>query len=148
MEPHAARRDFEAKRASIEDPGVATPLTPELGANPRQQLSQLEGLRDVVDSTGIQPHHDVELLVARRQHDHFEQRVGSVDPAADVQAIHVRESEVEQDQVRLPADRGGRGLVAGSLPAHIEVVPGERSDERGADAFVVLDEQHLFGIHG
>jgi hypothetical protein len=71
----------------------------ELGAHPRQELGQPEGLGHVVDRTGVEPDHDVELFGPSRHSDDAEQWPQLDEAAAQLDAVGVREAEVEENEV-------------------------------------------------
>lgn len=68
-------RDIDDERAQVELCGtvrVAPTDPPKRRPDPGHELRHLERLSDVVVGTGLQPHHDVDGVRPRRQHDHRE----------------------------------------------------------------------------
>ena len=74
---------------------------PRDGIDAREQFVDAEGLGDVVVGARAQPPHLVGLVAARGEHEDTECGVLLAKPAADFEAVHAREHEVEQDQVEL-----------------------------------------------
>jgi hypothetical protein len=106
-----------------------------------QQLGEPERLRHVVVGAGVQPDDEVHLVRASGQHEHRRGQPLVADRPGDVEPVHVRQAEVEHDEVGLA------GAVDGSLPGalHLDVVAlaSERPRERLGDRGVVLRQQHL-----
>jgi len=68
--------------------------------DPRHELARVEGLGEVVVGADLEPDDLVHVLVARGQHE--DGHVGVLaDPLADLDAVDVREHQVEHDQRRL-----------------------------------------------
>jgi D-alanyl-D-alanine carboxypeptidase/D-alanyl-D-alanine-endopeptidase (penicillin-binding protein 4) len=109
------------------------------GSDARHQLSQPEGLDEVVVGAELQPDDPIGLL-APGAHDDDRHIAAGPQPTADLVAVDVGEPEVEQDDV------GGRrveGLAAGGDVPHVEPVPFQPRDQRLGDGAVVLDQEHL-----
>jgi hypothetical protein len=92
-----------------------------VGANPREQLGETEGLGDVVVGAGFEPDDYVHLVTSGRQHDQHAVRVAQPDLSAHLHAVDVRQTQVEQDQLEtLPVDQVDRG---GSRPRPVDGMP-------------------------
>jgi hypothetical protein len=71
---------------------------------------------------------------------HDDRDVGAgADPAAHVEAVGVREPEVEQHDIGLPEPR--ERLRAGGRAEHGEAVPRHHAGQRVRDPVVVLDDE-------
>ena len=126
---------------------IAPPDGPARGApehrlDPRDELGQLEGLRDVVVGAELEPDDDVVQLAPRREH-HDRHLALTADLTADLEPVQRRKHHVEDDEVerplletkeRIPAVAGGRDAKAGLLEAEAGDLP---------DGGVVLHEQHV-----
>ncbi|GAA3206779.1 hypothetical protein GCM10020256_02000 [Streptomyces thermocoprophilus] len=110
-------------------------------AHAGHQFAHAERFREIVVGSQFQAEHPVGLLAARAEDD--DGHVGDLaDAPADVDAVHVRQSQVEQDDIAVRASQplGAGGDVIDRQP----VVP-EPLGERLGDRLVVLDEQRPYG---
>ena len=136
-----ARAAVEDDVAGREPVGVGLRLgAAEHGADTCSQLARRERLRDVVVRTELEPGDAVDLLVAGRQH-HDRQRRDRANRLAEVEAVGVRELEVEDRQpdvvsLELLQPLRAAGGPDDAKPLALEV----RADDRG-DVLLVLDEQ-------
>ena len=111
--------------------------------DPQDELAQVERLRDVVVGTELEPHDAIDRLLARGQHDDGQARRSLVplQPPADLDAVHVREHEVEENQI----ERLGRDLLQRLHAVLREHDPISRSLERAVEQApqigLVLDDQ-------
>ena len=71
---------------------------PQVRADPGQQLGEAKRLDQIVVAAGVQPGDDVELVVARRQDQDRQVRARGAQPPADLQAVDVRQAEVEDHE--------------------------------------------------
>src|SRR3954454_8712242 len=122
---------------------------PQDGLDSGRQLARRERLRDVVVRPELEPCNAVRLLVARGEHQDRPLRARA-DPAADLEAVHARESDVEPDEAhRLAAQLGDR-LLPGPAPEHapavllLEVLLDEPSDR----VVVLHEEERATRCHG
>jgi hypothetical protein len=108
----------------------------------RDELARVERLREVVVGADLEPDDLVHVLVAGRQHQ--DRHVGGLaDPPAHLDAVDVREHQVEDDQGRLLRGRLRERLGAGrGRPDGVAGVLQVERDERGDRGFV-LDHQHV-----
>ena len=108
--------------------------------DPRDELARVERLRQVVVGADLEPDDLVDVLVARGQHQ--DRHVGALaDPLADLDAVDVRQHQVEHDQRRRV--RGGLAERVGAgrrRPHRVAGVPQVERDERGDRALVLDDE--------
>src|SRR5438309_782403 len=74
-------------------PGAA----PENGSHPGHGLAWVEGLREVVVGADLEARDLVEIVVARRQHQHG-QRARLANPPADLDPVEVGEHQVQNDE--------------------------------------------------
>src|SRR6202034_179014 len=89
-------------------------------ADPGQQLGQPERLGDVVVGAGVQADHRVHLVGPRGQYEH---RCGAAlgpKPPADLQAVELRQPQVENDQVYAAAQ--GTAKRARTVSRYVYVV--------------------------
>ena len=92
------RPEVDPNRTQLQDFG-GRPSTPQDGVHPRQELLQLEGLRDVVVGAQVQATDFVVLVAPRRNDQHGRAAVAS-QCAAQFEAIHTGQHDVEDDEVR------------------------------------------------
>src|SRR3954453_3272675 len=106
-----------------------------------EQLLALERLDEVVVGARVEPLHARLDRVARGQHED-RHVVGGAQAARDLDAVELRQAEVEDHEVRVV--RGG--LVERCLPAaaeaHVVAVQAQRALEHLRDLVVVLDDEH------
>jgi hypothetical protein len=131
------RRRRRRPRARSSRPATARP--PQHGLDARDELARRERLRDVVVGAELEPDDAVGLLVARRQHQDRDARAAA-DAAGRLEAVDVRQPEIEDDDPRAPPVDGLEpafaALFADDLePGTLEVCADER-----ADRVVVFDD--------
>jgi hypothetical protein len=106
--------------------------------DPRQKLADAVWLDDVVVRAELEPHHPVDLLAPRADDD--DRHAGALSkPPADLQAVQVGQTEVEQNEVCLPSVEGSlsrRGAV------DLESLPREALEQRLGNRVLVLDDQN------
>ena len=113
------------------------------GADPGQEFVRAEGLGEVVIRPQIQCGDLVPLMGAGGDH-HHRQAGPAAQAAEDVQTIHVRQAEVQNDQVGTVGGDHGKRLLAGlGLHGFIAVVVEDRGNEV-RDALLVLNYQNFF----
>ncbi len=135
------------------------------GANARQNLFEMERLGDVIVGAGIEALHLVAPAVARREHEHRHYAPVTPPGFQHRDAIHLRQTDVEDDGVvrlavaeemsflavkRAVDDVTGVGQRGGELAIKIGVV---LDDEEGARAYVSglltpVDEFAAAGVNG
>src|SRR4051812_26904780 len=120
---------------------AAVPAAAQQRPHTRAQHRQRERLRQVVVGARVEPGHLVELGAARREHEDLQPRAAVARAAAHLDAVDVRQAEVEDEQVDTAGldaveRRGARGDV-------LDVVPltGQGAHERLADRGIVFDDQ-------
>ena len=114
------------------------------GADPGGQLLGNDGLGDVVVGTGLEPGDQVVGVgLGGDDDDRHDARGPQV--AADLEAAHVGQPQIEQHQVRLPfGERGQPGPAVFGLADLVALVL-EGQAQRQPDGIVVFDEQQ--GMH-
>ena len=93
-------------------------LAPQQGAHTGDQFAHAEGFRDVVVGAEFEPDHPVGLFAARSQHQDRSVGISFMTPdlAADLQPVHSRKHQIQDDQVR-----GSRRISASArLPSVTE----------------------------
>lgn len=107
-------------------------------ADPGDQFPHAERFRQVVVGAQLQAQHAVGLLAACAEDDDGHVR-DLPDAATDVDAVHVRQSQVEQDDVVV---RASQALRAGGDVVDRQSEVAEPFHERLGDRLVIFDEQH------
>jgi hypothetical protein len=119
-----------------------------VGTHPRQQLTFVEGLRQVVDRPELEPLNDALHIILGGEKDDgnvARLRIG-LQPATDLVAIHVWHHDVEQDELKR-ARRGPlqRSLSVGRELEGVPLIPqdvGQELDVLG----LVVDDQDLEAV--
>src|SRR3954447_25828373 len=133
---------LRATYVAVPDAALAVDGSPTDGTDPSNQLPEAERFGDVVVRAQLEAEHAVELLASRGQHDD-----GCCGPspqlAGYVAPVHVRESEIEQDQfVAVFRKCAGAGRhVSDSVACRSETL-----DQCVGDRSVVLDQQQLHAV--
>jgi hypothetical protein len=112
---------------------------PQHGPDPGLQDAGLHGLDHVVVGPGFQARHDVDVVVARGEHDD-RQVAHRADPPAHLEPVDPRQHQVEHDHLRRRQPL--QPLLAGLHGVHDVTLPGQRQLEPVAHRAVVLDQQH------
>ena len=119
---------------------------PEQRLDPAQQLAQPERLGQVVVRAELQADDLVDLLVAGGEHQHRRLRAGRAQPAQDLEAVHARQPDVEQD--RGPAPISGRdleALLAGAGEGDLVALLLQGVLDPARDGVLVFDDQDRGG---
>ena len=113
---------------------------PDQGAQPGQQLHQLERLDEVVIGAGVERAHPVADGVARRE-DQDGRLAPAAQPGEDLPAVQPRQHQVEDDRVVVPARRLKQPVFAvGGLVDSVTVFP-QRPRKHGEQFRLVFDQQ-------
>lgn len=137
---HGERTGFgRGSRRGRRDGGLLrAPRPPGHGPHPGHQLPNAERLRQIVVGAEFQAQHPVGLLPARTEDD--DRDVGDLtDAPADVDAVHVRQPQVQQHDI---AVRPSQPLGAGGHVIDRQAEVTEALGQGFGDRLVVLDEQH------
>ena len=133
---HVGHRDDVARVARAGRRGAA----PQHRVHPGQQLAGVEGLDQVVVGPAVQALDAVVHLAAGRHDDH-RHVAGGPDLAADVDAVHIGQAQVEQHDVdarQVLGDAAPAGEPGGG-----HAVPVQGGTQRGGHPVVVLDQQDV-----
>src|SRR6185436_5256671 len=109
-------------------------------AHARHQLAHREGLAEVVVGTELEAEHAVELLVLGGEEDDRQRLRDAADAATELEAVHARHEDVEDDEVG--------ELLAEGVPGRLAVLPGgdlvafapQRQADGLTDALFVVDD--------
>ena len=139
--PGPVDREFAGGEDRLLRAGRAAGRVAQRHAHARQQFRHAERLGEVVVGAGVERVDLVALLSARREHDD-RPGVPLPEPARHLDAVGVRESEIEQDEVRVPAGGLGQAVAGGGrLDQPVRFGRQRRAQETPHRQFV-LDEQH------
>ena len=109
-------------------------------ADPGQQLGQPERLGDVVVGAGVEADHGVHLVRPGGEDQHRDRPAVGTDPPAHLEAVDVRQAEVEDHQVRaLVGTFEGGAAVAADVDV-ITLAP-QRSGEWLGDRGVIFGQE-------
>jgi hypothetical protein len=120
--------------------GVAV-RAPQQRPHSREQLGEAKRLGDVVVRTGVEPDDEVDLVRAGRQDQHRRGQALVPDRPGDVEAVHVRQPEVQHDEVRAwgMVDRA----LTSSLHDYVIAFTAQGSGQRLGNRGVVFCQQYL-----
>ncbi len=99
------------------------------------------GLDDVVVGAGLQAEDDVDVVAARGEHDDRD-LLGGADAAADLEAAHVGQHQVEQHQVGAEALQGRQPGPAVGRGLHLVAATAQGEGDTFPYGPVVLDQKH------
>jgi hypothetical protein len=120
---------------------------PQQGAQPGEQLLALEGLDEVVVGAGVQPL-DARLdRVARRQ-DQDRDVVSLAQAARDLHAVHLREAEIQDDEVGHEVRRRLQRNLSVGGDTDLVALQAQRALQDHRDLVVVLHHEDPGGAIG
>ncbi len=108
-------------------------------ADAREELRQAERLGHVVVGTGVETDDEVHLVRAGREHEHGRGEPLVADPPGDVESVHVRQAEVQDEEIG--RERAVDGALPGAVDVHLVALAPERSGQRLGDRGVVFREK-------
>jgi hypothetical protein len=113
---------------------------PQRHAHPRQQLAHAEGLGQVIVGAGVERGDLVAFLALGRQH-HDRRGRPLTQPASHLQAVDIRQPQVQQNQARAQRGRLSQPiLTSGRLGNAIGVV-WQRRSQKAPDRQLIFDHQ-------
>src|SRR5690606_18266495 len=116
----------------------------ELSPNARQEHGELERLRDVVIGAGIEAQDRVSVRSIAGEHDDRRLEARLAQSFAGLTAIHVRQPDVENDQVEMAVLCGFHAACGVSYRGDLElVVKGKLVAQGLAKVLVVIDDENL-----
>ncbi len=120
-------------------------------ADARGELAEAEWLRDVVVGPELEPRDAIVLARTRRQHDdgHVSQIRSRLDDPADLQAVHHRQIEIQDHQIRRTfGHRLQRGVAAEDDVGLGVGIAFERVFDEARDVALVFHDQNAVLWHG
>ena len=113
----------------------------------RNQLRGGEGLRHIVVRAVHEPGDLVHLLAQRGEHDDAHLGAGGAYPAADLEAVYVRQHDVQQRHVYVRVGRYGRQrLLARRRLDRLIAVAAQVYNDKAAYAALVFQNQYLLDL--
>ena len=112
------------------------------GADAGQQLGGTEGLDQIVVGAVVQRLHLVSLVVPGGNH-HNGQTGPLSHGAQHLQAVHIRQPQIQHDEVRTVGGDHGQRLFAGVDDDGVVAVGREDHRDEAADALLILHDQNL-----
>src|SRR5215831_12167545 len=107
----------------------------------------LEGLLEVVGGAGLHRLDGALDLAEAGDDDDGGLGVAALEGAEDIDAVHVREAEVEQHQVGTHLVGGLQPLFARANPVDFDLVPGQHPRTERTNVPFVVDDQDIVHIH-
>ena len=114
-------------------------------SQPRLQLSDVEGLDEVVVGARVEAVDPVLHGVARREHQHRDAITRRAHPAARLETVDAGHADVEQHRVRRPRGDPRQALLASGGRVDLVAGEAERAPQRIAQRAVVVDDEHAHG---
>ena len=105
-----------------------------------EELCEAEGLRHIVVCARVQADDHVDFVRARSKDQNRDSIAGGSDLAGDIQAIHVGQAEVQDDQVNAANIR--EGFSARRVCAHVVALPAQCAGEGLGDGRIVFNEEN------
>ena len=115
-------------------------LTTQERAHAGEQLGQTEGLGHVVVRARVEADNHVNFVCACGENEDRDPVSGGADLTGDVEAVHVRQAEVQDDQV--DAACVGQGCTARGVRAHVVSFPAQGPREGLGDGRIVFNEEN------
>ena len=148
VEPPAVRDAGQAVDERLREQQVARPLERQVVAHAQPDEQRADRRRDEVDRPGLQR---VRLIVgagAAGDEDHRDARGRRIarETRADLDAVHAREGEVEQDQVRLQRLGDPQRVRPGGRLRHDVLVAQDRGEDLARGGVGVRDQQRPAGL--
>src|SRR5471030_1850493 len=115
--------------------------TPQMRANPRHQFRYAKRLGQIVVGARIQRRDLLLFLRTRRQHDH--RQFGPASQFADhIETVGIRQTKIDNDEVRLARGRLHQPLLARFRLVHGNALGLERRAHKAANLLFVLDQHN------
>ena len=121
---------------------------PEQRLHPRLELAHAEGLGEVVVRAHLQPEHAVELGRLRGEHQDRHVAGQGADLAADREAVHLREHQVEHHEVVAPAGRERQAALPVGGDVRLAPDVAQVQPEEIGDLAAVFDDEGAMRGHG
>jgi hypothetical protein len=135
-------QDTDLQAPSNEQDGVIAKMrlgSPEYGVRSHDELSDREGLRDIVVRTQGETVDDVFVGTPRGEHNDGQLAVTFPDLVTDGEAIHHREHHVEEDQIVVTLSHHLERCSAVTSNVNLVTVKYEEIDQSLDDGFFVID---------
>jgi len=130
--------DFKSTDAQHRNLGLALHPVPQRRTHPRQQLTDIEGLVDVVVGAEIERFDLFDFAIARGQNN--DRHIGPFATTADdILAVAIGQSEIEQHNIRRFRRHALDGVGDGASAGHFVIVCLERGLEESQDCVLVID---------
>ena len=147
-----AARSIVNQEAAVPEGGLSRSVflsgQPPLGnPQPGQKLRHGKGLGQVIVRARIQGGDFVPVLTAGTDDNNGHLGPGP-DPADDLHPIHIRQSQIQQHNVRLPGGSGGNGGFSVRSRKEAVIVGFECGGNQVPDGSVILHHQNQWLIHG
>src|SRR3990172_1021603 len=110
--------------------------------DPREELSHRERLYQVVVTPELEPEHAIELLVPGGQEDDREDFGEPPDLPAQLEPVHARHHDVQDQDVGKPVGELLPGRLAVGIEVHAVSLPLQSVAHRLADVLLVVDDGH------
>src|SRR6185369_647911 len=130
-----------ADDASADGVGEVAVGASEHRLDPAQELAQPEWLGEVVVGPELQADDLVDLFIPGREHEDGRLRAGRAEPPQDLEAVHARQADVEEDQVGSGGGGQLEAFLAGPRERDLVALLLEGVLEPARDGVLVFDDQ-------
>ena len=115
--------------------------------HPGQQFIRAEGLGEIVVSPQIQSGNLILLMGTGGNH-HHRQGSPAAELAQNIQTVHIRQTQIQNHQIRAVGGDHGHGLRAAAHPHGFIAVGGQHGGNKMGNALFVFNDQNFFAnIH-
>ena len=122
--------------------GVSDGAAAQQRPHPGEQFGEPERLGDVVVGAGVEADDGVHLVDAGGEDQHRGAVPFGTHPAGHLQAVHLGQAEVKNDQVDAPLQCPLEGLRAVGAHLNLIALPAQRTGERLGNRGVILGEKY------
>lgn len=105
VDEYASCRGLEPDATDLDDRVLAATVATQECSHTCHQLGETKRLADVVVGARVQPDHEVDFVGPGGQHQHGERGAMRTNLSADLEAVHARKAEIENQQVEITFER-------------------------------------------
>src|SRR6266545_3800755 len=139
-----ARQRIERDASDFERGVFVSQLgTADEGMHARQQLGQIEGLRDIIIGAAFEPAHARLELIFRREQQHRRRDAAFAQLGDDAEAVAPRQHHIQDETAETAFERAFQCPVAGVRFGHAVAFLAEGLAQEAAEIAIVLNEKYL-----
>ena len=141
VDERGVRERVEAHAGALDRVGL--PGAAEQRVQPRDELGERKGLRDVVVAARAESRDAIRQRVARREEEHGRLHALRAQRLADVAAVGIGQTDVDDQDVRRLRLDALEQLGPGADTCRVEALLAQAAQKHAAESDVVLDDQNL-----